>query len=293
MANWYSAMNAKNPSGTSDFVGVNPASGVVFYYSLPASAKDQEVRLSIADTDGNVVRSFSSEDDGDFVAYEGYPSKAPTLDKKQGLNRFVWDMRHHSLEGIPGVYIEASFRGHKTIPGTYSATLSYGEHNETVEVQINKNPLLETTDAQYADYHEFMSAAEATYNEMTLQVNSLYSAQKKLETILEKHALEEGTKQSASQLAADLKQFDSLMAQRLSKAYDDVENYVNGFTANYIRAFNEADSDQPRVTAGTKKRIGELNTEWQKHKSVADPLEQRLKELEQRLFEAGIGPLSL
>jgi hypothetical protein len=79
----------------------------------------------------------------------------------------------------------------------------------------------------------------------------------------------------------------------LSKAYDDVENYVNGFTANYIRAFNEADSDQPRVTAGTKKRIGELNTVWQKHKSVADPLEQRLKELEQRLFEAGIGPLSL
>ena len=250
------------------------------------------MRLSIADTDGNVVRSFSSEDDADFVAYEGYPSKAPTLDKKQGLNRFVWDMRHHSLEGIPAVYIEASFRGHKAIPGTYSATLSYGEHSETVEVQINKNPLLETTNAQYADYHEFMSAAEATYNQMTLQVNLLYNVQKKLETILEKHTLDEGAKQSASQLAADLKQFDSLMAQRLSKAYDDVENYVNGFTANYIRAFNEADSDQPRVTAGTKKRLAELNEQWQIHKQQADTLESRIAAMQQTLFEAKIGPLT-
>ena len=292
MANWYSAMNAKNPSGTSDFVGVNPASGVVFYYSLPASVKDQEVRLSIADTDGNVVRSFSSEDDADFVAYEGYPSKAPTLDKKQGLNRFVWDMRHHSLEGIPAVYIEASFRGHKLIPGTYSATITYGEHSETVEVQINKNPLLETSDAQYADYHEFMSAAEATYNEMTLQVNRLYSVQKQVEAIIHKHALNEATKTAASSLVQDLKQYDALMAQRLSKAYDDVENYVNGFTANYIRAFNEADSDQPRVTAGTKKRLAELNEQWQAYKTQADGLEARIAAMQQTLFDANIGPLT-
>ena len=83
------------------------------------------------------------------------------------------------------------------------------------------------------------------------------------------------------------------MAQRLSKAYDDVENYVNGFTANYIRAFNEADSDQPRVTAGTKKRIAELNAEWQQHKAVGDPLEERLARIERQLFEAGVGALSL
>jgi triphosphoribosyl-dephospho-CoA synthetase len=138
-----------------------------------------------------------------------------------------------------------------------------------------------------------MSGAEATYNEMTQQVNRLFEKSKKLEKIAVEKELNAELSAAADQLIKDLKTYDAIMAQRLSKAYDDVENYVNGFTANYIRAFNEADSDQPRVTAGTKKRIGELNTVWQKHKSVADPLEQRLKELEQRLFEAGIGPLSL
>ena len=293
MANWYSAMNAKNPSGTSDFVGVNPASGVVLYYSLPELGKDQEARLEIKDQAGNTVRTFTSKEDSSFVAYEGYPSRPATLDKKLGLNRFVWDMRHETLEGIPGVYIEASFRGHKAIPGTYTATLSYGDYSTSVPVEIRKNPLLETTDAQYQDYHEFMSGAEATYNEMTQQVNRIYEKSKKLEKIAAEKELNAEVSATVEQLIKDLKTYDAIMAQRLSKAYDDVENYVNGFTANYIRAFNEADSDQPRVTAGTKKRIGELNTEWQKHKSVADPLEQRLKELEQRLFEAGIGSLSL
>jgi photosystem II stability/assembly factor-like uncharacterized protein len=292
MANWYSTMNAKNPSGTSDFVGVNPASGVVLYYSLPELGKDQEVRLEIKDQAGNTVRSFTSKEDPSFVSYEGYPSRPATLDQKTGLNRFVWDMRYETLEGIPGVYIEASFRGHKAIPGTYTATLFYGDYSASVPVEIRKNPLLETTDAQYQEYHEFMSGAEATYNEMTQQVNRLFEKSKKLEKIAVEKELNAELSAAADQLIKDLKTYDAIMAQRLSKAYDDVENYVNGFTANYIRAFNEADSDQPRVTAGTKKRIGELNTEWQKHKAVADPLEQRLKELEQRLFEAGIGPLS-
>ena len=31
------------------------------------------------------------------------------------------------------------------------------------------------------------------------------------------------------------------MAQRLSKAYDDVENYENGFTAHYLTVLNQAD----------------------------------------------------
>jgi len=239
------------------------------------------------------VRSFTSKDDPSFVSYEGYPSKPAALDQKVGLNRFVWDMRHETLEGIPAVYIEASFRGHKAIPGTYTATLSYGDYSASVPVEIRKNPLLETTDAQYQEYHEFMSAAEATYNEMTQQVNRLFEKSKKLEKIAAEKELNAELSAAAEQLIKDLKTYDGVMAQRLSKAYDDVENYVNGFTANYIRAFNEADSDQPRVTAGTKKRIGELNIEWQKHKAVADPLEQRLKELEERLFEVGIGPLSL
>lgn len=294
IGNWYSGMNAKNPSGTDDFAGVNPANGVVLYYQLPELKPEEEVTLEIRDAQGALVRSFSSKDDKTFVPYEGYPSKAPVLDKNKGLNRFVWDMRYPLLEGVPAVYIEASFRGHKASPGNYSATLLVGNQTLTVPVEIKANPHYETTSAHYADYHEFMSSAEATYNQMTQQVNRLYAIKGRIDALLAQEGLIQGDlRQQAQKVSADIGAWDALMVQRLSKAYDDVENYVNGFTANYIRAFNEGDSDQPRITQGTRQRVAELQQIWMGHKKTADELEQQqVPALSKALFAQGIGALA-
>ena len=59
------------------------------------------------------------------------------------------------------------------------------------------------------------------------------------------------------------------MVQRLSKAYDDVENFVNGFTAEYITAFNHADSGIPRVNQGTKDKVAALNRQWTGYRAEA------------------------
>jgi len=100
-------------------------------------------------------------------------------------------------------------------------------------------------------------------------------------------------RQQAQKVSAAIGAWDALMVQRLSKAYDDVENYVNGFTANYIRAFNEGDSDQPRITQGTRQRVAELQQIWVGHKQTADELEQKqVPVLSNALFAQGIGALA-
>ena len=62
------------------------------------------------------------------------------------------------------------------------------------------------------------------------------------------------------------------MAQRLSKAYDDVENFENGFTAHYLYLINEADSSIPKITKGSKSRKVELEQEWARYKQNAENL---------------------
>jgi hypothetical protein len=82
------------------------------------------------------------------------------------------------------------------------------------------------------------------------------------------------------------------MVQRLSKAYDDVENFVNGFTAEYMTAFNHADSAIPKVNSGTKKKISDLNGIWQGHKATAmEILENQVSAFNSELQAAGIGVL--
>ncbi|HYX30509.1 MAG TPA: hypothetical protein VE863_18375, partial [Pyrinomonadaceae bacterium] len=70
--------------GANTFRGVNPASGVVIYYSLPELKKDDQISLEIKDADGNLVRTFSSKADDKYKKYEGAPKPEPLLSKTKG-----------------------------------------------------------------------------------------------------------------------------------------------------------------------------------------------------------------
>jgi hypothetical protein len=267
---------------------------VVVYYQLPAGADSLEIELTILDEAGTVVRSFTSTSDPDFQYYAGGPGPDPVLPKQAGLNRFVWDMRHASLPGAPKAYIEGSYRGHKVMPGTYQLQLRVGETIQKTGVEVQENPLYGLTAEEYADYDQFMQSAENKLREMHNLVNQMASVRGQLKDLLG----EMGDPQWAS-LSADIQglidrmqAWDEEMVQRKSKAYDDVENFPNKFTANYLFALNHAESSIPRVNQPTRDRIQELNAQWEGYRQEAMTiLEDKLPSLNQQLWEAGIGPI--
>ena len=113
-------------TGANRLRGVNPATGVVIYYQLPELKKDDHISMEIKDADGNLVRTFSSKADEKYKKYDGAPKADPLLSKNKGLNRFVWDLRYPTMPGVPNVYIESSYAGHKAPPGKYSITAKMG-----------------------------------------------------------------------------------------------------------------------------------------------------------------------
>jgi photosystem II stability/assembly factor-like uncharacterized protein len=296
LANGGSELNQTDPDfdGTHPLRGVNPANGVVVYYQLPAGADSLEIELTILDEAGTVVRSFTSTSDPDFQYYAGGPGPDPVLPKQAGLNRFVWDMRHASLPGAPKAYIEGSYRGHKVMPGTYQLQLRVGETIQKTGVEVQENPLYGLTAEEYADYDQFMQSAENKLREMHNLVNQMAAVRGQLKDLLG----EMGDPQWAS-LSADIQglidrmqAWDEEMVQRKSKAYDDVENFPNKFTANYLFALNHAESSIPRVNQPTRDRIQELNAQWEGYRQEAMTiLEDKLPSLNQQLWEAGIGPI--
>jgi len=292
IANWYSSMDGSNPSGTNPFQGVNPASGMVIYYDLPELDTKEVVTLEIRDQQGNLVRSYSSEQDLSYVSYEGGPAPESRLSKNKGLNRVVWDMRYESLKATPKVYIEMSFKGHQAIPGSYSVHLSYGTTSLQTYANVLPNPMYATTMEDYKDYHEFMTAGEQIFNEMTTMVNELYHKQQSLQSVIKQiDRKDEALLIKAKTLLTDLDQWDKIMVQRLSKAYDDVENFVNGFTAYYATAINESDSAQPKINSGARSRVAELNLIWERHKKAGMLLGTQLETLNTELYKVGIGAI--
>ena len=292
--NWYGGMNSNAADGTGMFTGVNPASGMVIYYELDEVNTNEVLHLKIKNKAGELVNTFSSQADADYTAYEGAPSRDPVLSAKKGINRFVWNLRHQSLPGIPKVYIEGGFSGHKAIPGTYTLELSYGDKQAQVSTTIGANPLINLSAQAYDEYHEFMSAAEKTYTEMTHKTVALYNIQQKLKAVLSGKSIDKNSAlySEGMRLLESLKDWDALMAQRLSKAYDDVENYENGFTAYYITLINQADSSIPKITEGAKAKMNELNQQWNALHEEAKELEALIEKFNRKAFESGIGLLS-
>ena len=186
IGNWRSQLNysSENFSGTDDSEGVNPANGVVFYYYLPRKSKNKELTLEIKDKDGNVVRTIRSKSNLNYQRYPGGPSPEPTLSNNIGLNRFVWDMRHQSLPGIPTAYIEGSYRGHKAMPNLYSASLKQEDKISEVSFSILPNPLYNISKDEYLETHKFKIITEANLTDMHNRVNKLKKTQRQLIKII-------------------------------------------------------------------------------------------------------------
>ncbi|MFN0108304.1 MAG: VPS10 domain-containing protein [Blastocatellia bacterium] len=282
-------------TGANKLRGVNPAGGVVVYYQLPELKKEEHITLEVKDAAGNLVRSFSSKADEKYLRYDGGPRPEPLLPKTKGLNRFVWDLRYATMPGVPNVYIESSYAGHKASPGKYSITVKMDGQTVSTETEILANPLYPTTAAIYAEYHQTMLGMETELTTMHRMTNSLYEKQKQLETLLS--SLPTGDKFSAIKkdgeaLVKKMKAWDEDMVQRKAKAYDDVDNFANKFTANYLFLINQTESDIPRVNQPSLDRLKELNGQWAALKAKAnDILDKDLPALNKRLWDAGLGAI--
>ena len=82
------------------------------------------------------------------------------------------------------------------------------------------------------------------------------------------------------------------MVQRRSRAYDDVENFQNKFTANYLFLVNQTESDLPRVNQPSRDRREELDREWAALKARSDAMtNEDIPALNRKLWEVGIGAI--
>jgi photosystem II stability/assembly factor-like uncharacterized protein len=281
-------------TGANRYRGVNPANGVVVYYQLPELKKTDEISLEITDAAGNLVRSFSSKANEKAARSTNAGDDEPLLSKKKGLNRFVWDMRYPTMPGVPDVRVEGSFPGHKAPPGKYSLALKLGDQTATTDAEILANPLYPTTPAVYSEYHQTMLSMETELTTMHRMVNNLYEKQKQLESLLsslsgDKYA---ALKKDGEELVKKMKAWDEDMVQRKSKAYDDVENFPNKFTANYLFVINQTESDIPRVNQPSLDRMKELNAQWATLKARGtELLDKDVPAFNKKLWDAGLGAI--
>jgi len=95
-------------------------------------------------------------------------------------------------------------------------------------------------------------------------------------------------------LLAELDAWDKDMVQRKSKAYDDVENFPNKFTAEYLFLIDATNSAIPRVNQPSKDRKAALDAQWNGLKTKATNfIETAIPAYNKKLWDAGIGAVRI
>ena len=197
--------------------------------------------------------------------------------------------------GAPSVYIEAGYRGHEVVPGTYTIELKYGNNIRTSKVVVSPHPEYKITPAIYKEYDDFMTEVEQNLNDMHRMVVTLLKKSNRIDQLNSDLKKDENMKEVSKELdelATKIKAWDEDMVQRRSKAYDDVENFENKFSAEYLFLINHNDNTIPMINQASKDQKMILDKQWQILKSRGqDLLEKDIKNMNDKLWKMGIGSI--
>ena len=194
---------------------------------------------------------------------------------RNGLNRFVWDLRHKNLPTIENVEIEGSYRGRFVVPGTYSAKLTINDKALPIQSfrvltdprQVKEVPSLVTPSA-YQEQDAFLQKVSKDVEDIHVAVTQMRKIQQQLKEFIsrtEDNASFSGLSKEASGILTKLKTWEEQLIQPKSKTNDDVINFVNKLSANFIFLKGESESNVPYITEGHKKRFDDLHAEWAKY----------------------------
>ena len=123
--------------------GQNPPAGALIDYYLPGTALGA-VTIDILDEHGERVRHLTSSGPKEEEQPPEWPDQVQPEDRlstRQGMNRFVWNLRYDDPVQIPGAFYSGEApRGPIALPGKYTLRLSYAGYTQSVPLELRVDP---------------------------------------------------------------------------------------------------------------------------------------------------------
>ena len=227
--------------GRNPVAGQNPASGASIYYFLKDKPKE-EVKLRILTSSGMLVREISSKPpkhpDGDEDAEEDFGPRNTLAPAKEGLNRYVWDMRYEKATGFPGLLMwDGSLEGPLAIPGEYKLELIVDGKTESESFTMVKDPRAPTTAEQFEAELDLGLKIRDRVTDANKAVIGIRAAKDQLKAYLT--SSNEQVKTSAKKLTDEMTAIEENIYQTKLHADEDALNYPIRLN-NKIAAVGEA-----------------------------------------------------
>jgi photosystem II stability/assembly factor-like uncharacterized protein len=260
----------------------NPVTGAQIFFHILDKEAVKNITIEILDAGGTSIRTYYSQKPPNKQG-NNHLQDDPTIEVRNGLNRFVWDLCHRNLPTIDNVLIEGSDKGRVVIPGNYSVRLTINGKSQTQQFKVLTDPrhlkdypTLVTAEA-YQEQERLLKLLSDDVEEIHVAVTQMHKLQQQLRELMDRtegNPTFDTLNQHAGSILIKIKDWEAQLIQRKSQTNDDVINFVNKLSANIIFVKGEAEGNVPYITEGHIKRTQDLHAEWEKYRNQQKALLQ-------------------
>ena len=246
--------------------GKNPPSGVVFSYFL-ADEFEGPLSIDIRDTDGKVVRTYSSEERdfdrcvmGNMTPRLAYNMNYPPM--KPGLNQWTWDMRKEGLICIDDIRLFAGFSGPTVTPGQYSVSVRIGDHSDSASFALSADPRVDASPEDYLFLDAKRSEAATMLNELLEALDNARIARARIEALVLDSGNNAALRTLSEKAINKLNDWENLVTQTGYKTYEDEDSMPPMLDVHIRHVFDVIDRAGAPVSAGSLQRLSDLKEQW-------------------------------
>ena len=221
--NLFDPMDSYRFGGQSSFWGIPPNSGknhpggALVYYYLKDYDKKDTMTISFYESDGDLIRSYSShaEEKADKIE-----------DVKSGSNMFNWNLRYPDAKKFDGMIMwSGSLNGQKAIPGEYRVDLMHGDVTQTQTFNILPDPRLDLTQSDYERSFTFIKEVNDKVTEAHEAIIEIRKLKDKLAKLKEEYKDSEDLVTESSRIDSLIGDVEKALYQTKNQSRQDPLNF--------------------------------------------------------------------
>ncbi len=223
------------PGANARGMGENPPSGVSVFYELKQAPKaGEKVTLTFTDAKGRTLAEFSNLKTPAGKPVGGskdfYPPRHPhqqgVVPARQGMNRFVWNLRLPPAPAVPGSVVWfGSMAGPRVPPGTYTATLDVGGKQYTRTFTVAKDPRVDATQADLDAQFALLSQIHSKLVDLNRAILRIRALHKQIRDYQPRLAKGTPAAKKAADILSRLETIEKTLMQTQSHSSEDPLNY--------------------------------------------------------------------
>ncbi|HEX6915816.1 MAG TPA: hypothetical protein VF145_11280 [Chitinophagaceae bacterium] len=253
--------------------GMNPPNGVVFNYFLRNAKDTAKFSITIYDSNGKLVRTFSNDQ----------KDVSDRVQSSPGMNQFVWNMQYPSAERIEGMILWSGHIGSpKVSPGTYRAVFRTATDSVEVPFTIMGDPNYHMTQADYDEQVSFLLKVKDKFSEIQQTIKSIRRLRSQLNDLAGR-TKDADVKKLSDSISNEITSVEEALYQTKAKSSQDVLNYPIRLNDKISGLYDFAASGYNPPAQQVKEAFAELSSQADvqlaKYKRVALVLVPQLNKL--------------